>query len=218
MSVQQRLEEALTTLLRQPVEIVGAGRTDAGVNARMMTAHFEAEGVDGELVYRLNRLLPRDIAVSKIEEVPAELHARFSATARTYRYYVHTKKDPFKSHSLQVNYPLDFDLMNKAAEELLKTEDFAAFSKTHTDVKTTICKVSEARWVRTGEGEYQLVSPANRFLRNMVRAVVGTLLEVGRGKLSLEEFKSVIKSKNRCAAGDSVIGEALFLEDIKYGG
>ncbi len=216
--MQQCLEEALSTLLRTPLEVVGAGRTDAGVHARMMVAHFDLEHtIPDDLAYKLNRLLPKDIAVSGVERVADDLHARFSATRRTYRYYIHTTKQPFSRHySAQINYPLDFEQMNSAAAMLLNVSDFAAFSKVHTDVKTTVCTVIEARWVQTDQHNWHFVISANRFLRNMVRAVVGTLLDVGRGRITLEEFQTVIASKNRCAAGDSVPANALFLEEILY--
>lgn len=219
-SVQERLQEALSTLLREPVSVTGAGRTDTGVHARMMVAHFDWEGdpLDGrQLAYKLNRLLPYDIAVSKVELVSDDKHARFSATSRMYRYYIHTVKDPFlRAYSCEIHYPLDFTKMNEAARLLMTYEDFGAFCKSGADVKTTLCNVTNAVWVQTSTTTWYFEIRANRFLRNMVRAVVGTLIEVGRGRLSLEDFKKVIEGKRRTAAGESMPGNALFLEDIVY--
>ena len=219
-SVQAELQRALSLLLRTETAVVGAGRTDTGVHARRMVAHFDAEGplLDGrQLAYRLNRVLPRDIAVSGVERVDEGMHARFSATRRTYRYYVHTGKRPFLRHySYEVHWPLDFGLMNRAAAVLTEYEDFGAFCKAGADVRTTRCRLDGARWVQTGEGCWYFEIAANRFLRNMVRAVVGTLMEVGRGRLSLQDFRRVIEGGRRTEAGESVPGHALFLEEIEY--
>lgn len=152
-SVQQTLQEALSTLLQTDIEVVGAGRTDAGVSARMMVAHFETDkACDNEqLVYKLNKLLPHDIAVQRIWEVPDEMHARFSATSRTYHYYIHTRKDPFvRQYSWLVTFPLDFARMNEAASRLPDFEDFTSFSKVNTDTKTNLCNVTEAHWTQEG--------------------------------------------------------------------
>ena len=220
VSVQERLQEALSTLLREPIAVTGAGRTDAGVHARMMVAHFDWKGdaIDGQqLAYKLNRLLPYDIAVSKVEMVSEVMHARFSATSRMYRYYIHTTKDPFqRAYSCEIHYPLDFAKMNDAARILMTYEDFGAFCKSGADVKTTLCQVTKAEWVQTSPTTWYFEIRANRFLRNMVRAVVGTLIEVGRGRLSLDDFKKVIEGKHRSDAGESMPGNALFLEDIVY--
>lgn len=219
ISVQEVLQDALSTLLRTRIEVTGAGRTDAGVHARMMVAHFDTElPVDcRQLAYKLNRLLPQDVAVDKIEEVAPDLHARFSAVSRTYHYYVHQQKNPFlRAYSCELHYPLDFNKMNAAAEALMEYNDFGAFCKSHTDVKTTLCRVTEARWIQLGEGEWYFRITANRFLRNMVRAVVGTLVEVGRGRLSLDDFRRVVEGKRRTDAGESMPGNALFLEKIVY--
>ena len=219
-SVQARLQEALSTLLRAPISITGAGRTDTGVHARMMVAHFDWEGeaIDGlQLTYKLNRLLPYDIAVSKLEAVREDKHARFSATSRMYRYNIHTVKDPFlRAYSCEIHYPLDFAKMNEAARILMTYEDFGAFCKSGADVKTTLCKVTYAAWVQTSANAWYFEIRANRFLRNMVRAVVGTMIEVGRDRLSLEDFRKVIEGKCRSEAGESMPGNALFLEDIVY--
>ncbi len=218
-TVEECLEDALSLLLRRPTAVVGAGRTDAGVHAREMMAHFDTDAeVDlANLSYRLNRLLPYDIAVKGVREVPESMHARFSATRRTYRYYVHTGKNPFlQRYSLQLHTPIDFGRMNAAARHLLQTTDFAAFAKVHTDVKTTLCEVSKAEWIRADDDSWYFEITANRFLRNMVRAIVGTLLEVGRGKISEEYFTRIIQSHDRCQAGDSAPAHALFLEKVEY--
>lgn len=218
-SVQAELQQALSTLLRGEIEVVGAGRTDAGVHARMMVAHFDWDAsLDcSQLAYRLNKLLPHDIAVHRMEIVDDLLHARFSATSRTYHYYLHTVKDPFaRAYSLELHYNLDFQAMNRAATRLLEYEDFGAFCKSHTDVKTTICHLTEARWIPIDDCHWYFRITANRFLRNMVRAVVGTLIEVGRGRISEEDFIKIVEGRKRTAAGESVPANALFLEEVKY--
>jgi tRNA pseudouridine38-40 synthase len=245
-SVQEELQRALSTLLRQDIQVTGAGRTDTGVHARKMVAHFDlavqssqftvqssqftvqssessvqrpltADLDCRQLAYKLNRLLPRDIAVQRVEPVADDMHARFSAVARTYYYYIHTEKSPFLRHySCELHYPLDFALMNEAAAMLLEYEDFGAFCKSHADVKTTLCHVTTAQWHQTGPSEWYFEITANRFLRNMVRAVVGTLIEVGRGRLSLDDFRRVVEGRRRTDAGESMPGNALFLVDIVY--
>lgn len=234
-SVQQELQHALSTILRKNIEVVGAGRTDTGVHARQMAAHFDwtVDEVDADgkatatsdklpmaldqLTYRLNRILPRDIAVHEVREVSPEMHARFSATSRTYHYYIHTQKDPFERHySLQMHYPLDFDKMNEAAEHFLHHDDYAAFCKAGGDNKTTICHVTAARWVQTSPTTWYFEITANRFLRNMVRAVVGTLIDVGRGKITMEQFLDILHNGTRSDAGESMPGNALFLEKVEY--
>lgn len=229
VSVQEVLQKALSTLLRQPTEVTGAGRTDAGVHASMMVAHFDwpaaHEGEGGEeapldctqLTYKLNRLLPPDVAVQAVRPVGPEMHARFSATRRTYHYYIHTRKDPFlRGYSWQVNVPLDFALMNEAAQVLLEYSDFTSFSKTGTDVKTNICQLTEARWEQLKPGEWRFTVSANRFLRNMVRAIVGTLIEVGRHRMTISQMRHAIEAKDRQRAGESVPGHALYLTNIEY--
>lgn len=232
ISVQEELEKALTTLLRQPVSVVGAGRTDAGVHARMMVAHFDVVSLDppcsslDTLAYKLNRFLPSDISIDRIELVGSDMHARFSAVSRTYHYYIHQTKAPFlRQYSCELRYPLDFELMNEAASHLLQIEDFGAFCKAGSDVKTTFCNVTEARWETSSlplslpstlPRSWCFVITANRFLRNMVRAVVGTLIEVGRHRITVEEFDQIVAGKQRTAAGDSMPGNALFLWDVKY--
>lgn len=221
ISVQGELQHGLTLLLRREMTVTGAGRTDTGVHARMMVAHFDFEGElpiePNQLAYKLNKLLPQDISVQKVEPVDEEMHARFSAIARTYHYYIHTQKSPFLHYySCELHYPLDFQLMNEAAGILMEYDDFGAFCKAHADVKTTLCKVTVARWVQMSSSEWYFEITANRFLRNMVRAVVGTLIEVGRGRLSLDDFRRVIEGKCRSDAGESMPGKALFLERIDY--
>ena len=186
-----------------------------------MVAHFDLDETDsidcGQMVYRLNKILPRDIAIQRIEPVGDEMHARFSAVSRTYHYYVHTSKNPFLRHySWQVYGNPDFELMNRAAETIKEYKDFTSFSKVNTDTKTNDCTISEAHWDKVGDGQWRFTITANRFLRNMVRAIVGTLMEVGRGKMSIEQLRNVIEAKDRCRAGDSVPGNALFLVDVKY--
>lgn len=218
ISVQEQLQKALSTLLRQSIEVVGAGRTDTGVHARKMVAHFDFGELDcSQLVYKLNKMLPKDIAVYKVEQVSENMHARFSAKSRTYHYFMHFSKDPFlRAYSWQMYGDLDFDLMNKAALVLMEYRDFTSFSKVNTDTKTNDCTITEAHWDRVGDNQWRFTISANRFLRNMVRAIVGTLVEVGRGKLTIEQLRQVIEAKDRCRAGDSVPGNALFLVEVLY--
>lgn len=221
VSVQSTIEDALATILRRPVAIVGAGRTDAGVNARRMYAHLDLpEGFDpreGNFMRGLNSLVGRDIAIYSFVPAAPDAHARFDATERTYRYFAHTRKSPFTGDlSWFSPNPLDFDAMNEAAALMLGRRDFTSFSKLHTDVKTNICDLRSARWIRTGDDTWYFEISADRFLRNMVRAVVGTLVEVGRGKMSPETVLDVLDRKDRCCAGTSMPGEPLFLWDVKY--
>ena len=219
VTVQQCLEEAITTLLRKPVPVVGAGRTDAGVHAKLMVAHFDWDDIIADpdlLAGKLNRLLPKDIAVYKIVPVTQDAHARFSATSRTYNYFLTEKKDPF-NHELVYRIPVkpDFDKMNEACKVLFEYTDFTSFSKLHTDVKTNNCRIMQAGWKPEGD-VWVFTIQADRFLRNMVRAIVGTLLEVGRGKLTVEGFREVIEQQDRCKAGTSAPGHALFLVGVEY--
>ncbi len=219
VSVQQKLQEALSMILRSEVEIVGAGRTDAGVHARKMIAHFdwiEEPFSCEDLVFKLNRLLPKDIAISSIREVMPDAHARFTAISRTYKYYVTTDKDPFYYELInKVNFIPDIEKMNALCTILKETKDFSSFSKLHTDAKTNICKIEFLGWEHHGN-LYVFKIKADRFLRNMVRAIVGTLLEAGRGKLEEKGLRRIIKAKNRQLAGDSAPAHALFLEDVQY--
>ena len=219
-SVKETLSRVLTTFLRDDdIEVTGAGRTDAGVHARLMVAHFDIGWMlDCDVVTdKLNRLLPPDISVYEVRRVMQDAHARFDATYRTYKYYITTRKDPFiRRYAWRVFQQLDFDKMNEAAQTLFDYTDFTSFSKLHTDVKTNNCRIMHARWEQAGPYEWVFTIQADRFLRNMVRAIVGTLVEVGRGKLTVEGFRKVIEEKNRCSAGTSVPGNALFLVDIGY--
>lgn len=218
-SVQECLMKALSTLLRREVEVTGAGRTDAGVHARLMVAHFDSEVPLDPLLMadKLNRLLPPDISVYRLRPVRPEAHARFGATARTYKYYVSTAKVPFsRQYRCRLFRTPDFGRMNEAARTLFDYTDFTSFSKLHTDVKTNNCRIMHACWTQVDEQTWVFTIRADRFLRNMVRAVVGTLLEVGFGKLTVEGFRRVIEQKDRCRAGTSVPGNALFLVDVAY--
>jgi tRNA pseudouridine38-40 synthase len=225
ISVQQKIEETLSIILRKPLSIIGAGRTDAGVHARLMVAHFDCEEVVSKACHgglvppsleKLNSLLPRDISIFKIIPVAPEAHARFDALSRTYKYYICKEKDPFTyPFYYRVNSLPDFEKMNEAAAILPEYTDFTSFSKLHSDVMTNNCKIMQAAWKQEEFG-WAFTIQADRFLRNMVRAIVGTLLEVGRGKLSLDDFRQVIESKDRGKAGTSVPGNALFIVDIEY--
>ena len=220
ITVQSELNRCLGTLLKQDISTTGAGRTDAGVHARMMVAHFDAEHpIDDTagLTRKLNRFLPADIAVNHIVPVRSEAHARFDAVSRTYYYWIYSKKNPFRQHyAARVFLPLDFTAMNEAAKALLAVHDFTSFSKLHTDTKTNICRVTRAFWIEEEEDLWRFEITADRFLRNMVRAIVGTLVQVGTGRMSIEEFLKVVAEKNRCAAGDSMPGHALSLVNIVY--
>ena len=223
-SVHPTREEALATICRRPVEVVGAGRTDTGVNARVMYAHFDSDYIIPDkrrFLTGLNRLCGHAIAVEDVFEVDPDKHARFDARLRTYKYFVTFAKCPFlENMSWQTVMKLDLDLMNEAAALLLTTDDFTSFAKLHSDARTNICRVSEARW-ETWRNSFGVPGAvftisADRFLRNMVRAVVGTLVDVGRGKISVAEFAEIIRRKDRCAAGTSMPPQALFLWDIEY--
>lgn len=218
-SVQQVLEEALTTLLRTPIVIVGAGRTDTGVHAKEMMAHFDADistELEKNLPYLLNRYLNEEIVIHRLERVKADAHARFDATARTYEYHLGFQKNPFKQQlQYYFHQPLSVDDMNKAAQILLTYKDFEAFAKTHSDVKTFLCDITHAHWETKTDGAIFTIT-ANRFLRNMVRAIVGTLLEIGTGKIEVADMHKIIQSKNRGEAGFSVPASGLFLTEIQY--
>ena len=204
----------------------------------MMVAHFDSpqqgeikNEVNGQwlmvndLAYKLNKLLPHDIAVQEVKQVPDDMHARFSATSRTYHYFIHTHKDPFLcAYSWQIPYKLDFERMNEAAQVLLEYKDFTSFSKVNTDTKTNLCDIKEAFWTEVAPGQWRFTITANRFLRNMVRAIVGTLVEVGRGRRNIEDFATLVlpsdapatDASRRSDAGESVPGHALYLTDVKY--
>lgn len=218
-SVQETLQKVLTKLNSDEfVEVVGCGRTDTGVHASHYVAHcdFIFSGEFSDLKWKMNYMLPDSIAILNITEVEADFHARFDAKTRTYRYFINKRKDPFTSKHGYLYYThLDVDAMNKAAQLLLGKHDFTSFSKLHTDVKTNNCEVFEAFWVEQGD---QLIFQikANRFLRNMVRAVVGTLLQVGESKITADDVKTILDKKDRNEAGRSVPGCGLFLCEIEY--
>ncbi len=218
ITVQEVLEKALSTLLREKVEVVGAGRTDAGVHAKQMFAHFDVEPISDidDLVYRLNAFLPDDVVIQGIYTVSAKAHARFDAVERTYEYWLVKEKDAFLfDHAHFLKHPLDLDLMNEAAKILLEYTNFECFSKSNTDVKTYNCDVREAYW-KINDDKWVFTITADRFLRNMVRAVVGTLLDVGMGKISPESIHQVIASKDRGEAGASVPAKGLYLTKVLY--
>lgn len=217
-TVQAEIQEGLSTILRTKVDIMGSGRTDTGVHAKVQVAHFDFdEPLDmDQLVHKLNGLLPSDISIQSCAEVKPDAHSRFDAIERDYRYYINHRKSPFlTTESYYFSYDLDLDLMNAAAKELLGEQDFESFSKVKTEVNNFICNISKAEWFEQND---QLVFHvrANRFLRGMVRALVGTLIQVGQKKLTVEEFKTVIKAKNRKSAGRAVPPHGLFLTAVKY--
>lgn len=218
-SVQAELERCLSLKLGQSIAVTGCGRTDTGVHARCYYAHFDVENPledCHELVFRLNVFLPPDIVVYRIWEVPSDLHARFDALSRTYHYQIARSKNPFHQDDAYAFYgPLDVAKMQQAADLLFDYSDFTSFSKLHTQVKTNNCNIMEARWMEH-DGLLVFRIKADRFLRNMVRAIVGTLLEVGRGRMTLEEFRQTIEKKDRCSAGESVPAQGLFLESVDY--
>ena len=219
LSVQEELEKILGLLLKKPVKIVGAGRTDTGVHARLMAAHMDLEEeIDCDwLAFKLNCLLPKDISVYTVVPVTREAHARFSALSRTYHYYIYLHKDPFlRPYSCRLYYTLDFERMNEAADLLKKHTDFGSFCKAGSDNKTNLCSISQARWVQQGPFSGFFEIKADRFLRNMVRAIVGTLVDVGTGRLSLKGFEQVIEAGDRRAGGESMPANGLFLDNIEY--
>ena len=219
-SVQDEMERALSIALGEKITVVGAGRTDTGVNARHFLAHFDVSAWPHEeserLLRKINAILPTAIVAEAFYPVADNAHARFDAISRTYRYYIHLTKDPFARHSCRCWYKLDVDAMNRAAALLLGRHDFSSFEKTGGANKTDICTVTEASWTAVDPTHLVFTITADRFLRNMVRATVGTLLEVGRGRRAPEWVAEVLAARDRCQAGQSVIGEALFLEEIRY--
>ena len=219
-SVQEEVEKALSIALGEPVTVVGAGRTDTGVNARHYIAHFDVSAwpqeTSARLLRKINAILPPAIVAEAFYPVADNAHARFDAISRTYRYYIHTAKDPFACHSCRCWYTFDVEAMNRGAQHLLGRHDFSSFEKTGGANKTSLCTVSEAHWDSPAENRLVFTITADRFLRNMVRATVGTLLEVGRGRREPDWVAEVLAARDRSEAGQSVIGEALFLEDIRY--
>lgn len=220
ISVQEIIEDAFSKLLSgEKVSIVGCGRTDAGVHAKQYYFHVDLpDGFDIEnLTFKLNRMLSDAVVVFKILKVSEELHARFSANSRTYRYFIHQKKDPFKNDFSWYNPQLlDINKMNEAALIFIGKKDFTSFSKVNTDVKTNICEVQNVKWVTEEDGSLYFEITANRFLRNMVRAVVGTLMDVGAGKIEVKDIHHILDKKDRGAASLSVPACGLFLWEIDY--
>jgi tRNA pseudouridine38-40 synthase len=219
-TVQDKLTSVLQlTLKDSSIKLVGCGRTDTGVHASCYYAHFDSSEAINDIpktIYKLNNFLPDAISIYTIIEVNSNAHARFDATHRTYHYYLHQTKNPFLTkYSLLLLRELDFDKMNAAANYLLSVEDFSSFAKVGSDNKTVICNVTNAKWEKK-ETQWCFTITADRFLRNMVRAIVGTLLEIGLGKISFEDFKTIIESRSRGNAGSSAPANALFLSDVKY--
>lgn len=221
-TIQEVLEIKMSMILSETIKVVGCGRTDTGVHAKDYYAHFDSEKTDLHLmdanyIYKLNKVLPYEVAIKKIYSVKDDASARFDAEFRSYEYLLHTYKNPFLTNNSLLHYgELNFDAMNEAAIHLLTVTDFTSFSKVNTQTKTNNCKVVFAQWSKLSDTEFVFKITANRFLQNMVRAIVGTLLEVGKGKMSLDEFKMIIENKNRSDAGMSVSGHALYLTNIQY--
>lgn len=219
-TIQKTLDDTLSLVLREEIKTTGAGRTDAGVHALFFCAHFDSpkENIDkdNKLIFRLNRLLPSDIAVSSIKKVTTDANARFSALSRTYEYHITRTKDPFRTeYAWYVHGALDVTTMNEACSILLKYSDFTSFARLHSDNKTNICRLMSASWTET-ENSLVFTIRADRFLRNMVRAITGTMIEIGFGKLSLDDFKDIINARDRGKAGKSAPARGLFLTDIEY--
>tara|TARA_B100000809_G_scaffold260080_1_gene306330 strand:- start:350 stop:1090 length:741 start_codon:yes stop_codon:yes gene_type:complete len=217
ISVQEVIEKVLSIILKQDIAVAGAGRTDTGVHASQMYAHFDFDSsLPKQIVFKLNSFLPQDIAITSIFEVNEDAHARFHALSRTYNYKISISKNVFNydfAYALQK--PLDIELMNKACEILLQYKDFQCFSKVNTDVKTYYCKLMKAQWTLVN-GELIFTIKADRFLRNMVRAIVGTLINIGLGKLELDKLHDIIVSKDRGEAGFSVPAHGLYLVNVDY--
>ncbi len=218
ISVQEVLENALSTILKDKIAIVGAGRTDTGVHALQMFAHFDTEITfeEEDLIFKLNSFLPKDIAIHHIFKVKAEAHARFDAISRTYKYRIALKKNAFNfENAYFFTKKLDVDKMNEASKILFQYKDFQCFSKANTDVKTYNCEVMKAEWLLIGD-ELHFIIKADRFLRNMVRAIVGTMINIGIGKMEILDLHTIIISKNRSEAGYSVPAHALYLIEVEY--
>ena len=218
ISVQQVLEETISTLLRKEIAITGAGRTDAGVHAKQLFAHFDFDAIGNkeDFLFRINSFLPKDISIKNIFEVNENAHARFDAVEREYKYIISLGKDPFlEEFAYQINHKPNVDLMNEAAKMLLNHKDFQCFSRSKTDVKTYNCTIVKAYW-ETKNNKLIFTIAADRFLRNMVRAIVGTLLDVGYGKTTVDGFKAILKSKNRVEAGASAPAHGLYLTKVVY--
>jgi tRNA pseudouridine38-40 synthase len=219
-TVQQILDEALSVVLNEKVSTTGAGRTDTGVHALIFCAHFESNSpsldTDNKLIFRLNCYLPEDISVSSIRRVQPDANARYSAISRTYKYFISRSKDPFcNKSSWYLHSDIDISIMNKACNILLKHSDFTSFSKLHSGAKTNICRIYNSGWEEV-DNRYIFTINADRFLRNMVRAIVGTMVDLGSGRITLEEFDEIILQKDRCKAGRSAPAQGLFLVQIEY--
>ena len=217
-TVQEVIEGKLRMLLNEDVKVIGGGRTDTGVHARDFYLHFDTENIGFEaenLKYKLNSVLPSSIAMIELRKVSDEFHARFSAISRQYKYYINLTKDPFKDNFWFVRQPLDLRAMREASSVLMDYEDFTSFSKLHTDAKTNLCKITQMD-IEGNDIHIVITITANRFLRNMVRAIVGTLVEIGLGKRPPQDMKRIIEAKNRCEAGSSAPAKGLFLNEIKY--
>ena len=218
-TVQQTIEAALTKLLRVETEIVGAGRTDTGVNASYYVAHFDSdvEFDVAQVLYKLNMMLPKDIAIFSLSTVAADAHARFDAVEREYTYFISSVKNPFRRHSAWLYYvPLDIEKMNSAAAKLLTYSDFTSFAKLNSNNKTNICRIMEAHWSVEPDGVLRFTIRADRFLRNMVRSIVGTLVDVGRGRYSVEEFCEIVEAKDLSRSSAGAPSQGLFLSDVVY--
>jgi len=219
VTVQEILEDRFTKLLKEEIQFVGAGRTDTGVHASFFMAHFDTQNqitnIQGFII-KVNSFLPYDIVVYSIFEVSSEFHSRFDAISRTYKYFINYQKAPFSyEFSWYLSIPLNLELLNQASKILFGYEDFTSFSKLHTDVANNICKIYQAEWIMT-ECQYIFTIKANRFLRNMVRAITGTIIDVGREKITLNDFRRIIESKNRQNASTSAPAKGLFLINIEY--
>lgn len=218
ISIQEELEKALSTIIREPIKTTGAGRTDTGVHAKKIYAHFDTEQIlSDKLIYQLNSFLPPDISIKRIFQVKDDFHARFDATYRTYEYYISLEKNPFTEKSAWQHWkrPLNVDKMNEACKILFEYEDFESFSKVGGDNKTNLCKIYKAEWEQY-HNELKFTISANRFLRNMVRAIVGTMVEIGSEKIKPEDLRQIIEDKNRNSAGTSAPAHGLFLVDVGY--
>lgn len=221
-TVQQVLQDKLSIILNQKIELVGCGRTDTGVHAKDYYAHFDSEInglhlLEGNYVFKFNKILPKDIAIKSIFLVKDDASSRFAAESRTYDYFIHRHKNPFLNESsLYVFGNLNIELMNEAATYLYSVTDFTSFSKVNTQTFTNNCTVTFAQWIKISDEEFVFKITANRFLRNMVRAIVGTLIEVGKEKITLDDFKIIVENKNRSDAGTSAPAHALYLVDIHY--
>lgn len=220
VTVQEILDEALSVVLNEKISTIGAGRTDTGVHALFFCAHFDSISPDlltiGNLVFRLNQYLPADISVNSLKKVVPDANARYSATSRTYKYYISRIKDPFfDNSSWYLHGKIDIKAMNKSCTLLMRHNDFTSFSRLHSGAKSNICKIYNAGWEES-DNRLVFTIKADRFLRNMVRAIVGTMVEIGFGKMDLREFEEIILAKDRCKAGKSALAKGLILVDIEY--